>query len=220
MRPQRKQRQPAPPFLHSIDCRGRLIAPAVLAAATEIGPRALRLAETRIGDPAAATSLLEQAAATVTRAIETKIIAGEPEVENLQSYLFRAFLRLVKVQPPRSLSLEQARAEGVEPTVDGTASLHDAVLLNEVLEACDKVGHDMLLRRLKGFAWDEIAHDLRITSNAARLRFSKILKQARKTLNIQRSKEEGRMNRAVIKKETKTHAKKRLLRADFSPPSE
>jgi hypothetical protein len=62
--------------------------------------------------------------------------------------------------------------------VDSTASLHADLLLNKVLEACGRVGRDMVLRRLEGFGWDEIGEEFGISGHAARVRFSKRLLRA------------------------------------------
>jgi hypothetical protein len=91
----KKRSQPAPFFLNSIDRHGRLIEPAVLFTANEIGPRALQYVEKSLGDPAVAISVLEEAAASVSQAIQGRIDAGMPELQNLSAYLFRTFLRLV-----------------------------------------------------------------------------------------------------------------------------
>lgn len=208
-RPQKERKQPAPFFLNDIDCRGRLIAPAVLSAATEIGPGAMQYAEKLLVDPAVAISVFEEAAATVTQILEAKIVAGEPQVENLQAYLFRTFSRLVNAQTQPALSLEQMCEQGGEPAVDGTARLHAALLLNRVLEACDPFGRYIAGRRLEGLHWDEIGDELGISGHAARVRFSKALQRARETLNIQKPK-----------REAKSYGKKSLLRADFSPACE
>ena len=56
------------------------------------------------------------------------------------------------------------------------------LLLDEVMAACDKVTQEIALRRLEGFSWDEIGDRYGISAHAARLRFSKALQRARKTL--------------------------------------
>jgi hypothetical protein len=75
-----------------MDQRGRPISPAVLSAAQEISRRAIRHAERLLIDPAVAANLLEEAAATVSRALKAKN-SHESPVHDLESYLFRAFLR-------------------------------------------------------------------------------------------------------------------------------
>src|SRR5437870_9624739 len=75
-----------------MDQRGRPISPPVLRAAEEVSRRAIHHAERLLVDPAIAANLLEEAAATVSRALKTKN-THERSVQDLESYLFRAFLR-------------------------------------------------------------------------------------------------------------------------------
>jgi len=64
-------------------------------------------AEKLLIDPAVAANLLEEAAATVSRAISAKPVNQHP-VRDLQSYLFHAFLRRVNKRHKRDLSMAQA----------------------------------------------------------------------------------------------------------------
>ena len=89
--------------VNAVDRRGRQISPSVLDAAEQIGRRALRHAERLLIDPAVAASLLEEAAATVSRAMSAKAMSQRP-VRDLHSYLFRAFLRRVNKKHKRELS--------------------------------------------------------------------------------------------------------------------
>ena len=104
--------------VNPVDRRGRVINPAVLNAAEEIGRRALRHAERQLIDPAVAANLLEEAAATVSRAMSAKAIS-QPPIKDLQSYLFRAFLRRVNKRHKRELSL----AESLQDPCTGGARL-------------------------------------------------------------------------------------------------
>src|SRR5207247_5007808 len=78
-----------------VDRLGRKISPVVLDAAEEIGRRAIEHAEKLLIDPAVAASLLEEAAATVSRALASKKNCTQANVRDLPSYLFRAFIRRV-----------------------------------------------------------------------------------------------------------------------------
>ena len=93
--------------VNPVDRRGRRISPAVLRAAEEIGRRALRHAERQLIDPAVAASLLEEAAATVSRAMSAKAVAQRP-IRDLQSYLFRAFIRRINKKRKRETSLAES----------------------------------------------------------------------------------------------------------------
>src|SRR5260370_12708458 len=97
--------------LNSVDRLGRAIDPETLAAAQAIAERAVQHAVSLIGCPALATSLLEEAAATVSRAIQRRAQAGEPPILNLQSYLFRAFLRRVNVVRRKEIASQAVSLE-------------------------------------------------------------------------------------------------------------
>ncbi len=78
-----------------VDRLGRTISPLVLNAAEEIGRRAIDRAEQLLIDPAVVAGLLEEAAATVSRALASKKHCTKSDVRDLPSYLFRAFIRRV-----------------------------------------------------------------------------------------------------------------------------
>src|SRR6266568_4484847 len=81
--------------VNPVDRLGRSMSPAVHDAAEEIVHRAILHGEKLHIDPAVAASLLEEAAARVSRAIDRKRDSNEQPVRDLRAYLFRAFLRLV-----------------------------------------------------------------------------------------------------------------------------
>ena len=144
--------------VNPVDRRGRVINPAVLNAAEEIGRRALRHAERQLIDPAVAANLLEEAAATVSRAMSAKAIS-QPPIKDLQSYLFRAFLRRVNKRHKRELSLADSlriHAREVPNSVDPRSSIENKILIDEFLMQCDPATRDMLWRRIVGFSWKEI----------------------------------------------------------------
>jgi len=85
-----------------VDRLGRRISPSVLDAAEEVGRRAIEHAERELIDPAVAATLLEEAAATVSRALDAKTHHTQNAVRDLPSYLFLAFIR--RVTGPRSAS--------------------------------------------------------------------------------------------------------------------
>src|SRR6266478_10063819 len=79
--------------LSPVDRLGRRISPSVLDAAEEVGRRAIEHAEREHIDPAVAATLLEEAAATVSRALDAKRHRTQNAVRDLPSYLFLAFIR-------------------------------------------------------------------------------------------------------------------------------
>ena len=74
-----------------MDQRGRPISPSVLVAAEELSRRAIHHAEKLLVDPAVAANLLEEAAATVSRALKARL--PRTSGTKYRILLFRAFLR-------------------------------------------------------------------------------------------------------------------------------
>ena len=70
-----------------------------------------RYAENLIGDPAVAITYLEQAAASVSAAIEEKKLTGAPAVRNVAGYLFRTFIHMVDKAKRREANLEHSLEE-------------------------------------------------------------------------------------------------------------
>jgi DNA-directed RNA polymerase specialized sigma24 family protein len=176
--------------LNSVDRFGRQIAPAVLSVSMEIGPRALAYAQNLIGDPALAMNYFEEAAASVSAAIEEKKASGAPAVRNVAAYLFRTFIRMVDDAKYKEKSLEKSLKDSVGARITFTedARVETAVLLNEVMDTCNRESREVVVRRLEGFTWKEIGKQFDISSHAAEARFSKALDHARKMLRIRRRK--------------------------------
>lgn len=175
-------------WVNAVDRLGRRIDPSVLAAAEEIAPRAVLYGERLLCDSALATTLLEEAAATVSRAIKLKRDAGT-QVQNLQAYIFRAFVRRVNKARRRDLLLSNHGAlnPGVHCNpVDLGNDIEFKVLVNEFLARCDSVTRDMFYRRIQGFSWKEIARVHGISVHAAESKFSQALRRVRKKLGLDR----------------------------------
>jgi DNA-directed RNA polymerase specialized sigma24 family protein len=190
MRPS-PETKPGPPFLlNSVDRFGRQIAPAVMSVSMEIGPRALAYAQNLIGDPALAINYFEEAAASVSAAIEEKKASGAPVVRNLPAYLFRTFIRMVDDAKHKEKILQESLKKSDEARIPLTeaAQVETAVLLNEVMETCDRASREVVVLRLEGFTWKEIGKQFDISSHAAEARFSKALDHARKVFKIRRRK--------------------------------
>ncbi len=175
--------------INSIDRLGREIDQAVLAAAEEICPRAVQYGERLLRDPALATTLLEEAAATVSRAINLKGDAGAARVRNLQAYIFRAFVRRVNKARRKALLLSNhcPSNAGVHGNpVDLGEDIELKVFVGEFLAKCDSVTRDMFYRRMQGFSWKEIARAHGISTHAAESKFSQALRRMRKKLGLAR----------------------------------
>ena len=158
----------------------------MLLAAEEIGRRALRHAERLLIDPAVAANLLEEAAATVSRAMSVKEMSQHP-VRDLNSYLFRAFLRRVNKRHKRELSLAESlriHPREVPSSIDPRPSIGNKILIDEFLMQCDPTTRDMLWRRIVGFSWKEIGWSYRISSHAAESRFNQTFQKVRRRLGL------------------------------------
>ena len=187
MRPKRDTK-PGPRFLvNSVDRFGRQIAPAVLSVAQEIGPRALAYAENLIGDPALAIGYFEEAAASVSAAIEQKKTSDGPAIRNVGAYLFRTFIRIVDDAKRKETTLEKSHLEYGETQVllCGDREAETTTLLNQVMGTCDRASREVVVLHLEGFSWKEIGKRIGISSHAAEARFRKALDHARKRLKIQ-----------------------------------
>ena len=168
-----------------MDRCGRPISPTVLRAAEEISRRAIQHAEKLFVDPAVAANLLEEAAAAVSRALKAKN-AHEP-VRDLESYLFRAFLRRLN----RSKQRQALLAEAVELQAflsriswDPRRGLEMKIFIDEFLMRCDPAMRDVLCRRIEGCSWKEIGWIYRISSHAAESKFSQALQKVRRRLRL------------------------------------
>ena len=172
--------------VNPVDPLGRRISPAVVNAAEKIGRRALGHAERLLIDPAVAANLLEEAAATVSRAMRAKAMSPRP-IRDLHSYLFRAFLRRVNKRQKRELSLAEALrilVREAPKSVDPRPSIENKILLDEFLMQCDPTTRDLLCRRIVGFSWKEIGWSYRISSHAAESRFNQTFHKTRRRLGL------------------------------------
>jgi len=172
--------------VNSVDRHRRPISPAVLNAAEVIGRRALGHAEKLLIDPAVAVNLLEEAAAAVSRVMSANSMS-QHEMRDLNSYLFRAFLRRVNKRYKRDLSRAESlriHAWKAPHSVDPRPSVENKILIDEFLMQCDPTTRDMFWRRIVGFSWKEIGWSYRISSHAAESRFNQIFQKARRRLGL------------------------------------
>jgi DNA-directed RNA polymerase specialized sigma24 family protein len=168
------------------DRYGRSISPPVLCAAEQVSRRAIQHAERLLVDPAIAANLLEEAAATVSRALKAKNTNDLP-VRNLESYLFRAFLRrLNRTKKRESLLAEAVELEAFLSRIsqDPRRALEMKIFIDEFLVQCNPVMRDVLCRRMQGHSWKEIGWAYRISSHAAESKFSQALQKVRKKLGL------------------------------------
>src|SRR5207249_2118867 len=170
-----------------VDRLGRRISPVVLDAAERIGRRAIEHAERLLIDPAVAAGLLEEAGATVSRALASKKNRTQADVRDLPSYLFRAFIRRVDRIKKRQLT----QVDDVPiPTfasgnsTDPQAAVEMKILVDELLTRCDAVTREMFYRRIQGFSWKEIGRSYGISADLAKVRFSQALRRIGEKLGL------------------------------------
>src|SRR5205807_5132925 len=64
--------------------------------------------------------------------------------------------------------------------------LDSEILLDQILGHFDSVTREMILRRIEGHSWSEIASEFELSNHAARVRFSKALQWLRKSVETPR----------------------------------
>ncbi len=184
MRSERARGSPRPLVVSSVDHLGRQIAPEVLEAAQRIGSRCVRHGEKILGDPALVVTLLEEAAAKVTLAIEQRALRGKPPIDDLDGYLYRAFMNRVNDEErrnPTPQNLGDREWKIPVPFSDLTA-IERKLLLEELLEGQDLLTLDIIVWHYSGQKWREIGAACGISATAARLRFRKAMMQIRRRL--------------------------------------
>jgi len=175
-------------FLNAVAPSGRSIEPCVFLVAQAIADQAVSNAEKVLGDPCVAVNLLEEAAASVSEAIRVKEAAQIAPIRDVRRYLFRVFLRKVAEARRNETRYEEASRRHSDPRddtyVDG---LNSQILLDQILGDFDSVTREMILRRIEGHSWGEIASEFDLSNHAARVRFSKALHWLRTSVETPRN---------------------------------
>jgi DNA-directed RNA polymerase specialized sigma24 family protein len=167
-------------FLNAVAPSGRIIEPCVFLVAQGIADQAVSYAEKFLGDACVAVNLLEEAAATVSEAIRAKEAAQIAPIRDVRRYLFRVFLRKVAEARRNETMYEEASQWHPDPRNDSYVDgLDRQVVLDEILGHFDSVTREMILRRVEGHSWGEIASEFELSNHAARVRFSKALQWLR-----------------------------------------
>jgi tetratricopeptide (TPR) repeat protein len=166
-----------PLLVNAIDCLGRPIEPCVLSVAQEMTPQALAYAENFIGDPCAAMNLLEEAAATVSKAVRVKESARILPIRDMRAYLYRAFLRRIGEEERSEARLQEALEDDLrlDETMSIEARVEVKLVLKQILGMCDRKTWAIIWGRIEGRSWDEISYDVVMSNHAARLHYSKAL---------------------------------------------
>jgi len=169
-----------------IDQRGRPISPRVLTAAEGVSRRAIYHAGKLLIDPAVAANVLEEAAAAVSRVLETNH-SDRDSVRDLESYLFRAFLRRLnrikkqELLTARALELETVRSR---TSYDPRRTLERKILVDELLMQFNPMMRDFFCRHAALSSWREVGRVYGISAHAAESKFSHALQTAKKKLGL------------------------------------
>lgn len=188
MKSTRHARSRKPYLLNAVAPSGRLIEPCVFAVAQALAGRAISYAEKNLVDPCVSINLLEEAAATVSDVIRAKEAAKIAPIGKVPSYLFRVFLRKLSEARRYEVQYEEASHCSCQPCVDTYCGVLDSrILLDQILGGLDSVTREMILRRIGGHSWEEIASELELSNHAARVRFSKALQRLRNSVKTSRN---------------------------------
>ena len=167
-------------FLNAVAPSGRSIEPSVFLVAQDIADQAVSYAGKFLGDACVAVNLLEEAAATVSEVIRAKEAAQIAPIRDVNRYLFRVFLRKVAEARRNETPFEEISQWYSHPCDDIHGDgLDSQVLLEQILGHFDTVTREMILRRIEGHSWGEIASEFELSNHAARVRFSKALQSLR-----------------------------------------
>jgi DNA-directed RNA polymerase specialized sigma24 family protein len=175
-------------FLNAAAPSGRSIEPCVFLVAQGIADQAVSYAEKFLGDSCVAVNLLEEAAATVSEVIRTKEVAQIAPIRDVRRYLFRVFLRKVADARRNETPFEEISQWYSQPSDDSHGDgLDSRILLDQILGHFDSVTREMILRRIEGHSWGEIASEFGLSNHAARIRFSKALQWLRTSVETPRN---------------------------------
>jgi DNA-directed RNA polymerase specialized sigma24 family protein len=170
-----------------VDRLGRSISQPVLDAAEEIVLRAIEHAEQLLIDPAIAATLLEEAAATVSRVLQSRRALHADRVRDLSSYLFRAFIRRVNRAKKQQLVEEAglvSRLMEVPHSINPKVDFELKILIDELLTRCDPKTRDMFYRRIQGFSWKEVGASYGTSAHAAESSFGQAIRRLAKRLGF------------------------------------
>ena len=175
-------------FLNTVAPSGRSIEPCVFLVAQGIANQAVSYAGKFLGDSCVAVNLLEEAAATVSEVIRAKEAAQIAPIRDVRRYLFRVFLRKVADARRYETPFEEI-SQWYSYSDDDSHSdgLDSQLLVYQILGHFDGVTREMILRRIEGHSWGEIAVEFGLSNHAARVRFSKALQWLRSTAETSRN---------------------------------
>ena len=167
-------------FLNAVAPSGRSIEQCVFLVAQGIANQAVCYAEKFLGDSCVAVNLLEEAAASVSEVIRAKEAGQIAPIRDVRRYLFRVFLRKVAEARRNETTYEEVSQWHSDPRDDSYVDgLDRQILLDQILDQFDSITREMILCRVEGHSWGEIASEFELSNHAARVRFSKALQWLR-----------------------------------------
>ena len=109
-------------------------------------------------------------------------------IRDVSRYLFRVFLRKVAEARRNETTYEELSQWHSHPCDDSRGDgLDGQILLDQILGHFDSVTREMILRRIEGHSWGEIASEFELSNHAARVRFSKALQWLRTSVETSRN---------------------------------
>jgi DNA-directed RNA polymerase specialized sigma24 family protein len=209
-----------PPFVNSVDLLGRPIGPGVLSAANEVAARALSYAEKFVGDSCVAMNLLEEVAATVSEAVRAKEAIKAPPIRDLRAYVYRAFLRRIADERRGEKRRQQAIEEhsGTDEGASADAKTERKLALKQILSMSDSKTREIIWSRIEGRSWDDIAYGCLMSNHAARLHYSKALREIRNALRSDSQRYTDKVKLRECEARKKLRLKFRLERASALLP--
>src|SRR5215472_10305938 len=169
-----------------MDQRGRPISPRVLTVAEEVSRRAMYHAGKLLIDPAVAANVLEETAVAVSRVLQTKN-DDRNSIRDLESYLFRAFLRRLNRIKRRELLRGQAlELEAFLSLIsyDPRRTLEMKILVDELLMQFNPMMRDFFCRHSVLSSWREVGRVYGISAHAAESKFSQAVQTVKKKLGL------------------------------------
>lgn len=169
-------------LVNCTDRSGKPIEPFVHSVAQDIAPQAVSYAQKYLSDPCVAINLLEEAAATVSHAVLARQASDLPPIRDLRAYLYRSFLRRVSAQRKTELQVDDAFEDHLLLTEAKSFEqiLEARLLLKYILRMCDRKTRWIVWGRIEGRSWGEIADDVVMSNRAARLHYSRFLREIRR----------------------------------------
>ena len=175
-------------LLNTVAPSGRPIEARVFSAAQDIATQAVSYAGKFVGDSCVVINLLEEAAATVSDAIRAKEAAGIAPIQDVGRYLFRVFLRKVaEARQSEALFQGTNHVHSHLSNASQVEELDSRLLLDRILGQLDSVTREMIVRRIEGHSWHEIALEFGLSNHAARVRFSKAVQRLRNHMETTRN---------------------------------